>query len=282
MKFDKRKIDSNEYVAELNKIMNKIKSTISEGGQSTKKLLSELTSGNLDQITLNEAISSLNINDAKQAALKKSLKELTDIYQNAAKERKDTLLNDVSSVEFWGARLADSMGSVSTALGQAIASGFSLDGFKNAALTVKDGFKLILISIADALDKMYIGMSLVELIQAFINPASLIINTGKLIAMKLGIEAFKGLVSSFAVGGLITQPTLALMGEAGTELVAPKQDFLTVARELIMNEKKNLPQVAMNNSSYLEIKLTGNLVGDGKTLHTLINQVAKHEAKRFA
>jgi hypothetical protein len=42
-----------------------------------------------------------------------------------------------------------------------------------------------------------------------------------------------GKVTAHATGGMINGPTLALMGEAGPEMVAPKEDFLSVTRSLV-------------------------------------------------
>lgn len=41
----------------------------------------------------------------------------------------------------------------------------------------------------------------------------------------------------FAKGGLITEPTHAIMGEAGEEIVAPKKDFLQVVNDLVSTNK---------------------------------------------
>lgn len=48
------------------------------------------------------------------------------------------------------------------------------------------------------------------------------------------VAAFKGLrkVLAFATGGKVEKPTLGLVGEAGTEIIAPEKDALTVMREM--------------------------------------------------
>ena len=58
----------------------------------------------------------------------------------------------------------------------------------------------------------------------------------------------------FAKGGLITQPTLALMGEAGAEFVAPQRDFMSYTQQIIrtvQNEK-------MESGFVGNLKLRGN------------------------
>jgi len=40
-------------------------------------------------------------------------------------------------------------------------------------------------------------------------------------------------ITAHATGGLVTSPTLSLMGEAGPELIAPKHDFMEVTRQLV-------------------------------------------------
>lgn len=46
-------------------------------------------------------------------------------------------------------------------------------------------------------------------------------------------KGIAGGLKAFAVGGVIDRPTLALMGEAGREVVAPEQDFKAWARGLV-------------------------------------------------
>jgi hypothetical protein len=51
-------------------------------------------------------------------------------------------------------------------------------------------------------------------------------------SMAAEVTASKALIVAHATGGIISQPTLALMGEAGTELVAPEHDFKDWASQL--------------------------------------------------
>ncbi len=49
-----------------------------------------------------------------------------------------------------------------------------------------------------------------------------------------------GQIPAMAEGGLITQPTLALIGEAGEEVVAPRQAFVDVVRDVIVDARKGV------------------------------------------
>ena len=47
-------------------------------------------------------------------------------------------------------------------------------------------------------------------------------------------------ITGFAKGGLIDKPTLALMGEAGAEIVAPKKDFMAYTQTLLQSNAGNM------------------------------------------
>jgi hypothetical protein len=44
------------------------------------------------------------------------------------------------------------------------------------------------------------------------------------------LEVARGIVNSFALGGEVTRPTFALIGEAGPEIIAPRRTFMDVLR----------------------------------------------------
>lgn len=52
-----------------------------------------------------------------------------------------------------------------------------------------------------------------------------------------------------AKGGLIEQPTFGLVGEAGPEIVAPKDDFLKVVNKLGISDQNNMMVKSINNLS---------------------------------
>lgn len=66
-------------------------------------------------------------------------------------------------------------------------------------------------------------------------------------AMAQGLVTAGGVAATaFAEGGRIDRPTLALMGEAGPELVAPEKQFVQVIREVVVAATEGL-QVPANN-----------------------------------
>lgn len=270
--FESGLLPYSKYVSGIEDIVKQLESRIS--------MFPDLADAIKNRKPVNEILT--EIYETQPELFTKGLDKTVEALQRYNKEISDLQSQNISTLSFWANQTSVLLTSISRGFGEALASGFSADGFKSMAQRVKEGFKIVLIAIADAIDKMYIGMSLYQLIEAFINPASLIVGAGKLLAMKVGIEAFKGIVNSFATGGLITQPTLALMGEAGTELVAPKQDFLTVARELIMQERKNIPQVvAQNNRVVFEVR-NGAFKVAGRDLISQVEINQLYENKRYA
>lgn len=117
-------------------------------------------------------------------------------------------------------------------VGQAIgvAMGNALTGGTDA---LRNGLKAILQIALDALRvKLFIAKGWMTA-EGIFNFTSLLKNIPLFAALE-GMFAFaKTAVTAFDTGGLINKPTLALMGERRVELVAPKEDFLTVADRLL-------------------------------------------------
>lgn len=245
-----QQISGKEFINSLDDYINQIKENLSNGNKDIENILNEIQWGNLTEYELNELRKSLESINPVIASNFDSIVNIFDIYN---KEMAKLQNENIEGWGFWSNQIATILQTASEGLGMAIMSGFSKESFLKFKDLIKEGFKTVLIAIADALDKMYIGANLATLIEWIINPAIGIVNTGKLLAAKLGIEAFKGMVKAFATGGIISQPTLALMGESGTEVVAPKQDFITFARELIAMERKNIPRIY--NSSVVKVEL---------------------------
>jgi len=92
-------------------------------------------------------------------------------------------------------------------------------------ISMGDGIKKIFISFLDMIQKALIAIIALKIgIKDLWNPASL----GVVIASLVVISGIKAALSAqkFAEGGLITKPTLALMGEAGqNEMVVPEVTF---------------------------------------------------------
>lgn len=68
-------------------------------------------------------------------------------------------------------------------------------------------------------------------------------------AMVVLMLATMAKVTAHAVGGLIDKPTMALMGEAGPELVAPEHDFKHWANSLVMSGSEMHSQILARQAS---------------------------------
>ena len=61
--------------------------------------------------------------------------------------------------------------------------------------------------------------------------------------------------TKFAKGGLVTSPTLGLLGEAGAEFIAPQKDFVSYTKQIIRSVENNKTS---GNSFIGRLKLSGN------------------------
>lgn len=100
--------------------------------------------------------------------------------------------------------------------------------------------RLMLLGIVDVLAVKLRAAYLSALIDQIINFASFMKNAPLIAAAELGIAALKGTIMAMAEGGVITQPTLALVGERVVggqfvpEVVAPQDKFEDFARRLVL------------------------------------------------
>lgn len=117
---------------------------------------------------------------------------------------------------------------IAYAVGQAITN-----SFKGQGNPIKEFLKAMLVSVIDFLERYLFLAKIKTLIDTIINPWSALKNAAPLLAAVGLMEAAKGAVMAMANGTVVTRPTLALVGEAGTEVVAPKRDFMDYSRELM-------------------------------------------------
>lgn len=280
IKFNKGQINSKEYINALKDVMEDVKGIISIGGQDAVELLDKLSIGEATNDMINDVYLSLK---ETQPALAETFDEFVKTYKDASDKLNEIRQSDITGLGFWASQTATIVESISAGLGEALAGGFSVEGFKSMAQRVKEGFKIVLIAIADAIDKMYIGMSLYQLIEAFINPASLIVGAGKLLAMKVGIEAFKGLVSSFSTGGYAANSTLAVVGDTpGGEWMIPNRDLVTMVRGIVSDTRKNIPQVISSNNRVIFEVRNGAFKVAGRDLISQVEINQLYENKRYA
>jgi len=248
--FGAERISGADYLVSLKQIMNGITSIIDDGSVEAQNAIKRMQLGDLTSYEIEKMKKTLQ---ESHPELAENLNLIAELFARHNEEMSKLQSQNLTSLKFWVDQASTILQIASAGLGEVLMSGFSKEGFEKMKNMLKEGFKTILLAIADALDKMFIGISLSTILEAIINPAKGIVNTGRLLAAKLGIEAFKGVVKAFSVGGIITQPTIALMGEKGAEVVAPKQDFITFARELIAMERKNIPRIY--NSSIVKVEL---------------------------
>lgn len=164
-----------------------------------------------------------------------------------------------------------------SAIGNAFNQGLN---FANLGKGLKEAFKGILIELLNMVEAEYIIAKTKSVIETIITGGwSAIRDIPLLLAGGVALEAAKAYVSSFAIGGLITKPTLALMGESGAELVAPKKDFLTVARELLRGDL-GTGTVQSGSGQRVYIQLNGKFETAGRTMIATIDQENYYQAKR--
>jgi TP901 family phage tail tape measure protein len=96
----------------------------------------------------------------------------------------------------------------------------------------------VLFAIVDILEKKLLAAQLSSLIDGIINFATFAKNAPLIIAAQAGLAALRGTIASLAEGGVVSRPTLAVVGDrivAGRnipEVVAPIDKFETFANQL--------------------------------------------------
>jgi hypothetical protein len=166
-------------------------------------------------------------------------------------QKREIEAQDITKTVFWAAQITNTLQQFSVGIGDALAMGFGKEGFQKLADTMKQGFKSLLVAFIDGLEKLMIGADIYTLIASMIPGMQVeaIKNAGLKIAAMIGLTALKGAVMAMATGGMVTKPTLVMAGEAGAEMYAPKKDFLTIARELIAQERQNMPNINSRQQS---------------------------------
>ena len=142
----------------------------------------------------------------------------------------------------------------------------------------------MLLAIIGILEKKLRAAYLSSLLDSIINFTSFLKNAPLIAAAEAGIAALKSVVMAMAEGGVVTRPTLALIGE-GTrfgsfqpEVVAPAQKFEDFARQIVhqvvspvQNTRKM--EVHINNSFSTPLQ-------DRRTAQRMTDEVLKPEIKR--
>jgi TP901 family phage tail tape measure protein len=96
----------------------------------------------------------------------------------------------------------------------------------------------VLFAIVDILEKKLLAAQLSSLIDGIINFATFAKNAPLIVAAQAGLAALRGTIASLAEGGVVSRPTLAVVGDrivAGRnipEVVAPIDKFETFAQQL--------------------------------------------------
>jgi len=98
------------------------------------------------------------------------------------------------------------------------------EGQKDAMRNLLKG---ALIVVLDYMKKIIEAASLKALADAILlfNPGVIAKNLAILTSIEAAFAGLRAGVTAFATGGLVTSPTLALVGEAGAEYIGPKRKF---------------------------------------------------------
>ena len=243
---------------------NKIKKH--EGENQTLKINEIANNASYDNIAINEA----------------QLKKNNNVFSKYIEEKKNLQQHDQNMTRFWAEQTATTLQVFSNSFGELLGSSFGAEGFENIAKSIKEGFKKVLTAIIDSLSNMLYAGSLASLIKSLFDPFAVIEDAGKIVAGKLGLEILKGLVISMATGGIVTKPTLLMAGDAGAELYAPKQDFLTIARELILQERRNMPTINQAQQKVIFEVKNGEFKVAGRDLVSTVTVNQVYDKKRFA
>jgi len=203
-------------------------------------------------VSFNNAYSFLNkaIDEAR-------LQENNEILEKYINEKRKIEEQDITKTAFWVNQIGNAMQSLSQNFGQLLVSGFSSEGFKDVAKTIKEGFKTILVAIIDSISNMLYAGTITSLIEAIFNPAKAVADAGILLAGKISLEVLKGAVMAMATGGVVNKPTLVMAGEAGAEMYAPVRDFRQEIRNIIVQERKNLPAINNYNNKKVVFEVKG-------------------------
>jgi len=112
------------------------------------------------------------------------------------------------------------------------------NAFRKGEEGLKGAMKGILLTLLRFVRNEFLLAKASALIEGIINPFIALRKAGPLLAAAGAISALEGQIASFADGGIVVKPTLAVLGDSrrGPEIVAPEEDFLQVAERLLEGE----------------------------------------------
>lgn len=159
-----------------------------------------------------------------------------------------------------------------------------VSGIQNRTNAWKDALKTFLIAAIDAVERYLVLAKIKSLLDAVVNPFAALKNVAPLILAAAGLETLKAQISAMAQGGIVTQPTLALLGESAAtrpEIVAPERDFLSFSNQLIervINERGQDPNGRRRNTVIVNNFNTP--LNDRRTAERLAEDVLRPELRR--
>lgn len=184
---------------------------------------------------LQEEIDAENLNKSKTAQSmdieqrKTWLDDTLGIITHAKNEFEETFNKWWSSQRQKANEILWYIGDSAALLGQAF-----VEGLKGEVDSWKKFLKSMLIVTLDMLEQYMVLAKLKTILDGVINPLAALRDSWKLVMAFAAFEAAKAGVAAFEFGGIVTQPTLALVGEAGQpEIIAPQRDFMSYSRQLI-------------------------------------------------
>lgn len=194
----------------------------------------------LSEITAEGEMNRLNIRKAgieKQLALldennEDQLEKWRDLQVQLAQVNRDITEEDRRQME---ERIQIQKQYIDYAVGSIMDIGHAIGaGLMDIRNGWKDILKSILITTVNAIEQFAILAKIQNAIRmqfqgGVLSPKAwvdFLSNNAFILAQLAGLEAAKGAIMALAEGALIAQPTLALVGEAGPELVAPEKNFL--------------------------------------------------------
>ena len=222
--FQNGKIKLEEYTKFVTENIEKLASELDK--PEYKDIFKKFQEGELTDEWLDEAIEQLKKDGDKYAdALNPILKALEEF-----RKKKEEIQNEITNEQqLYGNVTVGMMESISTGLGEAIASGFGEEGFRKLSENLFQGFKMILISTLEYIEKEYLLSTAKSILEAIFNPAKAAVDTGLLVGAGIAIETAKVAINSwtphFAMGGGVTGPTYLLAGEHNRKeyIISPEQ-----------------------------------------------------------
>jgi hypothetical protein len=182
-----------------------------------------------DRILIDERLKTAKINmEIRKAEMKKEAELAAEQLNNLAKRAQAA----TDSLRQNARETAQTIGEVSDSL-----SGSLINSLGQGADTFRDVLKALLNDVLDYLSAKIIAAEVSALIDGILsfNPAVIAKNLALLGAAYGSFSDLRGKINSFADGGIVSSPTLAIVGDSkrGPEIIAPQQDFLAHSQALI-------------------------------------------------